>query len=225
MNDGFQFIDIVFFAMIAAFLVLRLRSVLGRRTGNERPHDGFNPRRSSAEPRNDNVVELPDRRRQAEVPEQYQGTPVGAGLTQIKVADPAFSPDGFLSGAREAFAMIVGAFAAGDAASLRPLLSDEVFSNFSAAIDQRAAAGETLETELVGIKKAEIAEARMDGFDAVVTIRFVSDQVNVLRDKAGEVVDGDPTRVTEVTDLWTFARDTRSPDPNWSLVATRSNEE
>ncbi|MBF0305231.1 MAG: Tim44 domain-containing protein [Alphaproteobacteria bacterium] len=225
MSDGFQFIDIVFFAMIAAFLVLRLRSVLGRRTGTERqrPEAGFG---RPAVDRPDNVVELPDRRRTvAEGPtDAYTGTPLAAGISRVRMADASFSPESFLQGARGAFEMIVAAYAAGDRATLRPLLANDVMANFEAAIDAREQAGEKLETELVSIKSADLDEVAMEGRTARVTVKLVSEQVNVVRDKDGKVVDGDPVRVAEVTDLWTFARDTGSRDPNWVLVATRSPE-
>lgn len=227
MNESFQFIDIIFFAMVAAFLVLRLRSVLGRRTGHEQPRpDSFG---RAGEPVNngDNVIELPDRRRT--IPEgpqdPYTGTPVGAGLTQIRLADPSFDSRVFLQGAKAAFEMILGAYAAGDAKALKPLLNAEVLQNFQSAIEARRKAGETLETELVGFKSADLVEAGTQGRNAVITVRFVSEQVNALRTGEGEVVDGDPNRITEVVDLWTFSRDTRSRDPNWQLVATATPDE
>ena len=123
-----------------------------------------------------------------------------------------------------AFDLILGAYAAGETRTLRPLLSDEVFGNFSQAIRSREQAGETMDDTLIGIKKAEIAEAYMEGHTALVTVKFVSEQINVFRDENGDVIDGDPSAIAEVTDFWTFARDTRSPDPNWTLVATRSLE-
>lgn len=228
MNDGFQFIDIIFFAMVAAFLVLRLRSVLGRRTGHERPPETSWRGAEPAKP--DNVIELPERRRGPAAPipegppEPYAGTPLGAGLTQIRMLDPSFTTDRFLQGARAAFEMILGAFAAGDTKALRPLLNDEVFGYFKTAIDERRSNGETLETELVAVKSAEPVEATVEGRTAAVTIKFVTEQVNATRDAKGEVVEGDPNRITEVVDLWTFARDLRSRDPNWLLTATRSVE-
>ena len=220
MNDGFQFVDIIFFAMVAAFLVLRLRSVLGRRTGEERPPV---VRPESA---GDNVVALPDRREPVpgfETP--APGSPVADGVVAIQRNDPSFTPESFLSGARAAFGMIVAAYAAGDAPALRPLLSDEVFTNFSTVIDARRKAGETLDTEVVALKSLNLTDAKVEGSFALVTVTFVSDQVNVIRDAQGEVVDGDPTRIAEVTDIWTFARDIRAKDPNWQLVATRSPDE
>ncbi|TAN60964.1 MAG: Tim44 domain-containing protein, partial [Magnetospirillum sp.] len=128
-------------------------------------------------------------------------------------------------GARAAFEMIVGAFAAGDKATLQPLLAPEVFRHFAEAIDGRARNGETLTTDLVGIRSIEPVEARMDGGFAGLTLRIVSEQVNALRDHEGNVVEGSADRVIDVTDEWTFRRDTRSGDPNWVLAATRTPED
>lgn len=231
MGEGFQFIDLIFFAMVAVFLILRLRSVLGRRTGNERPTPGPVPDETVREaPRRDrdNVIDLPTRRPPPHaVPDEGVETvesPLGIGLSSIQNADPTFTPADFLLGAQAAFEVIVAAFAGGDKATLRPLLNDDVFANFSKAIDARAEAGETAETQLVGTPLAEIAEAEMRGRTAVVTVRFTSEQVNVVRGTDGAVIDGDPNRIAKVVDVWSFARDTRNRDPNWSLVETRSVE-
>jgi predicted lipid-binding transport protein (Tim44 family) len=229
MGDGFQFFDIILFAMIAGFLVLRLRSVLGRRTGEERPPlpDPFARRRAEPRP-DDKVVELPDHtaRKPAEA-EAATAAATGsdalsAGLTQVQIADPSFRPPEFVKGAGAAFELVVAAFAKGDTKALRPLLNDAVFADFSNAIAEREKAGHRLETTLVGIKSGDILEARLDGRVAFVTVKFVTEQVNVTRDAAGNVVDGHPDRVTTVTDIWTFARNTRARDPNWTLVETRS---
>jgi predicted lipid-binding transport protein (Tim44 family) len=225
MGDSFQFFDIIFFAMVAAFLVLRLRSVLGKRTGNENPERWRStptpPRNAEPLPRPDNVTPLPPRNgAPVDVTPPTPATPLDAGITQIKLADPSFEPREFASGAKQAFEMIIAAFAQGDSAALRPLLSDEVYDNFVADIRRRQQAKQTLETTLVGIKSAEIIEAKMDGRTALVTIKFVSEQINVTRDAAGQTVDGDPSHVTTVVDVWTFSRNTRSRDPNWLLVAT-----
>jgi predicted lipid-binding transport protein (Tim44 family) len=225
MDSGFAFFDIVFFAMVAAFLILRLRSVLGRRTGNENP-ERWTARKPAPQAREaaDNVARLPDRSRPAgeagPVLDLPANSPVEAGVTQIKVADPSFDARGFVEGARGAFEMIVGAYAQGDSATLRPLLADDVYENFAAAIRGRQQAKQTLETTLVGIKSADIVEARMDGRTALVTVKFVSEQINVTRDASGTVVEGDPQQIATVTDVWTFSRNTRSRDPNWLLVAT-----
>jgi len=214
--------DIVLFAMVALFLVLRLRSVLGRRTGNEQRRDPFVPRAGATA---DKVVALPPRPAAPPMrPAQSAAMPddVAAGLARIRTADPGFDPEQFVQGARAAFEMIVAAFAAGDKAQLRPLLSDEVFGRFAAAIDERNDAKETLETRILHLKTAEIAGATLAGRTAQVTVELVSDQINVLRAHDGSIVDGHPDNPVEKTDFWTFARDTRSADPNWVLVATGS---
>jgi predicted lipid-binding transport protein (Tim44 family) len=213
--------DIVLFAMVALFLILRLRSVLGRRTGNEQRRDPFAQRASTAA---DKVVALPQRppASPASPPQPAAADSVASGLARIRAADPGFDPEQFLPGARAAFEMIVAAFAAGDKGQLRPLLSDEVFGRFATAIDERDAAKETLETRILRLKTAEIVGAALAGRTAQVTLELVSDQVNVLRAHDGSIVDGNPDSAVEKTDFWTFARDTRSADPNWVLVATGS---
>jgi predicted lipid-binding transport protein (Tim44 family) len=221
MTDGFQAIDIIFFAVVAVFLVLRLRSVLGRRTGTEREPPRGRPVAAEAAP--DNVIDLARARKPAGEP--LPEGPLAPGIAAIHSNDPSFSLDTFLLGARAAFEMILESFAAGDKSALRPLLADAVYQSFATAIDERDRAGQTLTTELMGIRKVEPVEARLDGSVAAVTVRFVSEQINVLKDGAGKVIDGDPQRMTDVTDEWTFRRDTRSKDPNWQLAATRSPED
>ena len=224
--EASSFVDIIIFAMVAAFLVLRLRSVLGRRTGNEqRRPDPFAPPDRAA---SDKVVALPDRGARP-IAENIEPLPAGskptsleAGLAQIKAADPGFTVQGFVEGAKVAFEMIVEGFARGDRKVLRPLLSDAVFENFSAAIKTREDANQTHTTTLIGIRSTDILEAQMDGRTAYTTVKIVSEQVNVTRDKDGHVIDGDPNHVADVTDIWTFARATRARDPNWLLVETRS---
>jgi len=224
---GDQFFDIILFAMIAGFLVLRLRSVLGRRTGAERPppQEPFARRRLETRP-DDKVIELPESAvRRAPEPESaapIKDEPLSAVLTQIQIADPSFQPQEFIKGATAAFEMIVGAYAKDDTKTLRPLLNDAVFADFSSAIAERQKAGHRLQSTLIGVKSAEIIEARLEGRVAFVTVKFVTEQINVTRDASGAVVDGGPDKATSVTDIWTFARNTRARDPNWTLVETRS---
>jgi predicted lipid-binding transport protein (Tim44 family) len=221
MGDLPHYFDIILFAMVAAFLVLRLRSVLGRRTGNERRRDLYARGPAAA---GDKIVALPQQRRPSAplVAGAPPANTVAGGLAQITAADPGFETDGFLDGARQAFQMIVAAFAKGDKDALRPLLSDDTYRPFAAAIDERMAAGETLETRIEKLKDADVVEAGMDGRSARLTLKIVSDQINVLRAHDSSVVDGDPEHLIEKTDFWTFSRDTRSADPNWLLVATSS---
>lgn len=213
MGDGIPYLDIVFFAMVAGFILLRLRAVLGRRTGTEKP-----PQPVPTPARDDKVIALPDRDRLREA--AAGGAEQPAGIAAVRRADPRFSPDEFLTGARAAYEMIVMAFAAGDTESLKPLLSDAVYQGFAQAIGARKQAGQVMQTTLVGIKEATLAEAALLGRTAEVTVRFVAELINVTRDAQGKVVDGDPAAVKSVTDLWTFARDTGARDPNWQLVRT-----
>ncbi len=228
MSESFAFIDIIFFAMVAAFIAFRLRSVLGRRTGSERRRTDpyVTPDKKAEGQGADNVVKLPDRHSSREEDEpafaDIKDTDLKKGLTDIRLADPHFDLEEFLGGARAAFGMVLDAFANGDKATLRPLLADPVYDSFVAAVDQRQAAGEKLTTEIVSMRAAEVAEASMDGPYATLTVRFVTEQINATRDAEGNVVDGDPSAIVELVDLWTFARDARIDDPNWQLVETRT---
>jgi len=218
MSDSLHFLDIIFFAMVAAFLVFRLRGVLGKRTGNERPP----PQRPVPAPKPgearpvDNVIDITNARKPGAETAAGFGN---VGLGAIRAADRNFDPEAFLDGARAAFGMIVAAYAADDTRTLRPLLSDEVYRNFSGAIEARNRVGQRLETEVRGVA-AEVIGAGLDGTVAYVTLRFTSSQINVLRDIDDKVIEGEPGNAVEIIDEWTFRRDTRSPDPNWQLVAT-----
>lgn len=214
-------IDLILFAMVAAFLVLRLRSVLGRRTGFERQPGEATP--GAAQPAPALEAELP--------PPTPAGTaarslpdpnsPAGQVLQRIRGLDANFDPAAFLGGAEGAFRMIVQAFAAGDRDTLRNLLSEDSFAGFDQAIGARELAGETQRTELRAINSMAIEEAELRGSIADVTVRIVSDQVNLITSKDGSISAG-AEAVTEITDLWTFQRDTGSSDPTWKLVGTRS---
>ncbi len=228
MNNG-TLIEIVILAMIALFLVWKLGSVLGRRTGHERQHQDSmlstdkHERRTNGASDSDKVVPLPGRQGPdpaADIPPPKVEAGVSQGVTQIRIADPSFEPGGFAKGAGTAFGMIVTAFAEGDTATLRPLLSDDLYDEFSEAIRARINDGDTLENTIEAIKSTEIVDARMEGRTAFVTVKFVSSQINVTRNADGEVTDGDPETAVDVTDLWTFARNTRATDPNWTLVET-----
>lgn len=227
-GDNAVLIEIIIFAMIAAFLVHRLRSVLGRRTGEERqrPNPFSGPEETPAA--RDNVIPLPARNRaeravaEASVAETEEPQSLAARLERIHAADANFDEKGFLIGARAAFDMIVSAFAAGDLRTLRPLLADDVYGHFAKAVQDRQAAGETLETRIEALRDADVVDARLDGSIIHLTIRFVSDQINVTRDGQGAVMDGDLHHAVEVIDVWTFSRDARSRNPNWALVETRA---
>lgn len=232
MDGGFQFFDIIILAMIAGFLVLRLRRVLGRRDGHFpdpfQDHDKRQMDQNADQDGDDNVVRLPDRSTDTGAPLDEPAMadvndPLSAGITQIRVADPSFDPREFVEGSKIAFEMVLNAFSAGDRKTLKNLLSPDVFANFDEAITEREKAGEKLEDTLVGIRNAQIVEAAMDGRNAVVTVKFVSEQISSLKDAEGHVLEGNPNEVIDVTDIWTFTRDTRSGDPNWTLIGTDSS--
>ncbi|MET4733694.1 putative lipid-binding transport protein (Tim44 family) [Thalassospira sp. MBR-102] len=233
-----QYFDIILFALIAVFLVLRLRSTLGRRNGEEKqgPTDVFGRRSheddskgatNGAPQPTDNVYRLPDADKVVGKDDATVAVDSSAFsvLQQIQKADPDFTQQDFLNGARMAFEMIVEYFAKGDKDGLNPLLSAEVYKNFAAAIDARAEKGEREETTLVGIKSATIHDASLEGRTAYITIKFVSEEVSVILNNEGDVISGDPNQVVEAEDLWTFARNIESRDPNWQLVATETPEE
>jgi predicted lipid-binding transport protein (Tim44 family) len=243
MQDVFDFWWIIY-ATIAVVIFVKLRSVLGQRTGRERPpYDPYSARdtvRPAANDRpstNDNVVALPGRPAEplpkpveAVAPaDRWSGiaepaSAVATGLDAIAREDKTFDGKHFIAGARAAYEMIVTAYAEGDRRTLKNLLSRDVYDGFEAAIRDREAKGETAESRFVSIDKSDITEAELRGRTAQITIRFVSQLVSVTRDREGAVIEGSPEKVTDVTDVWTFARDLSSRDPNWKLVATEAGQ-
>jgi len=227
----------IIFLALAVFIFLRLRSVLGQRTGNERPPFDRTARNALQGAQDKNVVTMPGKvidqpplAPTAEVTQpadRWKGvaepdTALARGLDAIVERDSSFDPRHFLSGARGAYEMIVLAFANGDRRALRDLLSSEVLESFDAAIKERERNEQKTETRFVSIDKAELVGAEMRDRTAQLTVRFVSQMISVTRDKAGNIVDGNADRVADITDIWTFARDTTSRDPNWKLVGTGS---
>ncbi|MGB0085187.1 MAG: Tim44/TimA family putative adaptor protein [Rhodomicrobiaceae bacterium] len=233
MNGTFDIVTLLFL-VIAVVIFLRLRSVLGRRTGNERPrYDPYSTQDANSKPLRDNVVTLPrgePPRMATELDEDAfakrlkdvapEGSEVAGKLQALAKADPSFDPKHFMQGAKAAYEMIVTAFAEGDRKALKQLLSREVFDSFSTAIGERERNGETVDFKFVGISSSEIIDAELAGKMANVTVKFVSDLITATRNRAGEVIDGSPTQIRDVTDVWTFSRDVTSRDPNWRLVAT-----
>jgi len=223
-SGGFP-IDLVLFGMIAAFLVLRLRSILGRRQGFERPAERVADRPGEVRPAprlaDAPVIEAVAERPVPSRPLPDPAGPVGQALSRMQGADRNFQAGRFLDGAEAAFRIIVAAFAAGDRAALRPLLSDDTFHAFETAIGARETAGETQRTDIRDIHAATIEAADLRGTVASITVRFVSDQVNLTTGSDGAVVTGTDA-VTEITDIWTFERNLAVSDPTWRLVAARS---
>jgi predicted lipid-binding transport protein (Tim44 family) len=226
----------IIFLALAVFIFLRLRSVLGQRTGSERPpYDRAAPN-VVQRTQDNNVVPIPgtvidqapaapsadvvsaDRWKGIAEP----GTPLAAGLDAIAAQDSSFDPRHFISGARSAYEMIVLAFANGDRRALKDLLSSEVYDSFETVIKDREKHEQKTETRFVSIDKAELVSAEARDRAAQLTVRFVSQMISVTRDKTGAIVDGNADKVADITDVWTFARDTSSRDPNWKLVGTGS---
>ena len=234
MNNAFDPLNILLLA-VAVVVFWRLRAVLGRRTGNERPP--LDPANGNRKPEvQGNVITLPPRDNGPPRPVAddgpkppvwsgyaAEGSPAAAGLEAIAASDASFTPGEFISGAKAAYEMIVTAFAEGDKATLKNLLSKDVLDGFAGAIDARASAGEKLEQRFVGIEKAAIASAALSGRRATITVDFLSQLIAATRNAAGEVIEGDAQHVRNIEDSWTFERDTGSRDPNWKLVATEDN--
>jgi predicted lipid-binding transport protein (Tim44 family) len=229
----------LFFLIVAALIFLNLRSVLGKRTGSEKPP--FDPYSrdqrqmdSQTQTADDGkVITLPRRDQQqapAETSNRYQviddfvpaGTDLNDKLRRVYDADPSFEPRQFVDGAKVAYEMIVQGFAEGDRKSLKTLLSNEVYQGFDQAISQREKAGQKVKSTFIGIEKADITDARLDGSEVTIVMRIVSQLISATYDSDGQVVDGNADAVAEVIDSWSFARDTRSRDPNWKLVQTQS---
>jgi predicted lipid-binding transport protein (Tim44 family) len=236
----FDIYTIIFLAL-AVFIFLRLRSVLGQRTGRERPpYDPYAARDAVRSPATDKVVALPPRPATEPAPRPIEttapppadrwkglaesGSSLAAGLDAIAAAEPGFDAKHFITGARAAYEMIVTAFAEGDRRQLRNLLSREVYDGFEAAIAEREGRGETVESRFVSIDDATITAAELRGRTVQITVRFVSKLISATRDRGGTVIDGNAERVTDVTDVWTFARDISSRDPNWKVVATEAEQ-
>jgi predicted lipid-binding transport protein (Tim44 family) len=220
----------IIFLVLAVFIFFRLRAVLGQRTGHERPPEPMR-REAPVPPASDKVIPLPQRPVEptGNTPPQTEfrwaglapeGSDLAAGFDAIAAVDKSFDPKGFTGGAKAAYEMIVNAFNDGDRKTLKNLLSREVYDSFVQAITDRESRGETVQSSFVSLDKADITAATLKGRTAHVTVRFVSQMISAVRDKAGAVVEGSLDKISEVTDLWTFARDTTSNDPNWRLVAT-----
>ena len=235
---GFDITSIIFL-VIAVFLFMRLRDVLGTRTGNERePYDPYaepdqlkDPRAPSPDDVGDNVIALPGTDTETEREEEKakrleeiapEGSSLNAALVQLMALDKSFDPDGFIAGARSAYEMIVTAYAQGDRKTLKKLLAADVFAGFTEALDDREAQKLRVDFTFIGINKSAIVEAEVAGGEAQITVRFVSSITSCTKDEIGHVIEGDPNAVEEVTDIWTFARDISSRNPNWKLIGTES---
>lgn len=235
-----MYIDILIFAAIAAALVIRLMGVLGTRHGSERErrnpfaaqddaatrppmpkHDGPSIDLDPVQPRTilpplnlDQLIDM----------SANDGGRIETGIAEIAAADATFDPNHFMTGARAAFEMIVTAYARGDLNTLKPLLSPKLYNDFAAGVKAREAQGHTSEIIIHRITAARINEAHLGGTMAYITVDFDVEETTVTRDRDGNVVDGNSDRIFSVQDIWTFTKDTRAYDPNWTLIETRSVE-
>jgi len=240
MQDSLDVTTIIFLAL-AAFVIWRLRSVLGQKTGREQPpvmrREPPSPaRQEPGSPEPGNVVRLPGAAAARAngsglelAPDRWKGvaepgSAVATGLDEIAKVEPGFDARGFIEGAKMAYEMIVTAFAQGDRKTLKNLLSRDVYEGFDRAIGEREKRGEKAETTFVSIDKAEIVGVEVRNQVAHMMVRFVSQLITATRNAEGAVVDGSPEAVVEVTDVWTFARPIGSRDPNWQLVATEAGQ-
>ena len=236
MNQAFDPFNI-FLLVGAVIVILRLRSVLGTRTGHEKRYDPFSPDASEqGETKKDNVIPLPGHEPDAANDDEAEdvkpvwadfaeeGSELARGIQEIASADTNFNPKEFIEGAKIAYEMIMAAFADGDKKSLKPLLNSDVYKGFAGAIDQRASDGEILDYKFVGIDDASLVAGSLVRRKANVTVKFVTEMISATRNDQGDVVDGDPSQIREVTDVWTFERDTSSRDPNWRLSATEATD-
>jgi len=220
MGDS-QLLGILLIAMVAGIILFRLYSVLGRRTGNERePQERIRQISAAPPARADNVVALPDRSAAPVDRLVPAGDPAARGLLDIKLVDRSFETEHFIEGARHAYQMIVTAYAERDRETLRPLLSDEVYSAFDSVMRGHEERHETVKYTFEGFRSVRIAHAELKARTAEITVEFAARFVSTTVDASGAVIEGDAENVREVVDIWTFARETRSNDPNWTLVAT-----
>jgi predicted lipid-binding transport protein (Tim44 family) len=240
MSDSVDVTTVVF-ALLALFILYKLRTVLGTRTGTERPPQNTFQRSKNDDqgsvpsPDTSNVITLPgsssdqrpnvssaDTRTRFKAfaePKSWQG------LDEISIADPSFTPKAFLDGAKGAYETIVSAFSAGDKETLRGLLATEVFDGFSSAITQRENRGEKIEMTFVSLDDARIEDAHLRGNTTQITVRFVMKLITATRDRENNVIDGNPEKTIDITDIWTFSRDATSRDPNWKLIATENGHD
>jgi predicted lipid-binding transport protein (Tim44 family) len=228
MMPNAQYLEILILAVIAGVILFRLYTVLGRRTGHEPPPQepfrlsGSEPQTSPKETAPKETLLPPPNRGGDQAP---PSDPVARGLFDIKLADRTFETDHFLAGAKSAYETIVTAFAKGDRAALKPLLSAEVYAAFEQVIAAREVKNAHVEFTFVGFKDVKIVHAALKARTAEVTAAIGAQFISATLDAAGQVVEGDTKSVRDVTDVWTFCRDVKARDPNWTLVATSGHEE
>lgn len=225
--------ELMVYAIVAAGLIFWLRSILGTRSGDDADRPA--PRLELGDDGKVINLDAPDAGTTDKLAliEDLAETPKGnmeikdpsavIGLTEIAKADREFDVVVFLQAAQDVFVFVVESFAEGDRETLEDLLSPEVFDAFNGAITAREAAGETMQTEIQSIQKSEIVQARLDGKNALITVRFFAEETSVTRDEDSNITAGHPDKATQMRDLWTFSRNIKSRDPRWLVVETRED--
>jgi len=211
-------IQLLVLAGIAVFLILRLRSVLGTREGFEQPPQPMQPQKRRG-PEFEVIEGGPD----LDIADHTDGMPDAAdALAKMKRAEPSFNVSEFLQGARGAYEMILMGFERGDLADIQPLLSEDVYESFAEVVELREKQGLTVEAQFVGIREMSLADATFDDETGIgdVSVKFIGEMTSLVRNNAGEIIEGSDTKVKRQKDVWTFARHMGADDPNWQLVAT-----
>ena len=225
MNSFFS-VDLIFFIMIAALLVFRLRNVLGRRTGNEKkPGFGFSFDAKVVDKNSNNIKEIKiNKEHILNSLKKYKNLDKNGDLKRIYILSPNFSPKKFLKGAKDAFEIIVGAYAKGNLKKVKDLLSPNIFKTFSNISNQIIKKKQTLEHTLISFKSEEIKRIILKSTIAEIAVRFVTEQVNLLKNNKGQIIEGNNDYIENHIDYWTFSKDLKFSNPNWKLIVTKSEK-
>ncbi|MEP1929650.1 Tim44/TimA family putative adaptor protein [Shimia sp.] len=212
-------LQLLVLAGIAIFLILRLKNVLGTRDGYEAPREVSQQPAERRGPELEVIEGGPDR---DILDHAEEGSDSALALASMKSAEPSFGVSDFLQGARGAYEMILMGFEKGDLASIKPFLGSDVYETFAEVVEAREKQGLTIQSEFVGVREMTLHEARFDktSREGEIAVRFVGELTYVVRDRAGEIVEGSESQIKRQKDIWTFARGMGSNDPNWQLVAT-----
>lgn len=228
-------VELILYALVAVVLVFWLRNTLGTRHGGERTRDNpLNDLDQNSSPQSSpidrgRVIDITDFAENEDSidTKRFPGLDVRPeavhGLMEIMKYDRSFDPYRFIQGAKDAFPMIIEAFAGGDTDTLQDLLAPKIYKAFVDVIDARIARHETISSEIHAVRKLEVIEARLAGRMAYVTLRITADETCVIRDSENHIISGNPDRVTELTDVWTFGRNTAGKDPTWLVFETRDD--
>ena len=225
MNNFFS-VDLIFFIMIAALLVFRLRNVLGRRTGNEKkPGFGFSFDAKVLDKNSNNIKEIKiNKEHILNSLKKYKNLDKNGDLKRIYILNPNFSPKKFLKGAKDAFEIIVAAYAKGNLKKVKDLLSPNIFKTFSNISNQRIKKKQTLEHTLISFKSEEIKRIILKSTIAEIAVRFVTEQINLLKNNKGQIIEGNNDYIENHIDYWTFSKDLKFSNPNWKLIVTKSEK-